>query len=126
MKRERQSAKTCARHQIMSATSTTELVTAINRALDTHATLRARSDVDGSATAMETYGIYDLEQLDAVLRDAPRSLQLSTEIGTHAPSSFISILAGQRTAPTALPAAKPLPVKPCIDVRGRMGVILFE
>ena len=68
-------------------------MTAINRALNTHATLRARSDVDGIATAMDTYGIYDLEQLDAVLRDAPRSLQLSTEIGLHAPSSFVSIIA---------------------------------
>ena len=43
------------------------LVNAIDSALGTHPSLKARSDVQGILTAMDSCGIYGLDLLDAVL-----------------------------------------------------------
>ena len=43
------------------------LVAAIDRALETHPSLKARSNSAGIVAVMDAFGIYDVAMLDAVL-----------------------------------------------------------
>ena len=89
------------------------LVTAVDTALNTHSSLKNRSNATGILEAIYTFGIYDVSGLDAVLRNDLRSMKLSEAIGKHAPDSFVSILSDQRAAHTPVP--KPVPQPPAFQ-----------